>query len=118
MSQPFDIRQFPGLPPEVVKAFEAQQFELAVEGEHRKVWGSQIFSAIAQPISKITEALRTAVIRRFKIVAPHFTVLSDYPTSKQVSFAERLARAKRRSVPDECFRSRELMSRWIDSNRF
>ncbi|MDB9804462.1 hypothetical protein OAC22_01045 [bacterium] len=38
-------------------------------------------------------------------------------SSKQVAFAERLARAKRRSVPDECFKSRELMSRWIDSNR-
>ena len=36
MSQPFDIRQFPGLPPEVVKAFEAQQFELAVERAARQ----------------------------------------------------------------------------------
>lgn len=38
-------------------------------------------------------------------------------TSRQVGFAERLARAKRRAIPDECFRSRDLMSRWIDSNR-
>lgn len=38
-------------------------------------------------------------------------------TSRQVGFAERLARAKRRSIPDECFRSRELMSRWIECNR-
>lgn len=38
-------------------------------------------------------------------------------TSKQVGFAERIARAKRRSIPDECFRSRDLMSRWIVSNR-
>lgn len=36
MSQPFDIRQFPGLPPEVVRAFEAQQFELAVERAARQ----------------------------------------------------------------------------------
>lgn len=36
MSEPFDIRQFPGLPPEVVKAFEAQQFELAVERAARQ----------------------------------------------------------------------------------
>ena len=36
MSQPFDISQFPGLPPEVVKAFEAQQFELAVERAARQ----------------------------------------------------------------------------------
>ena len=29
MSQPFDLRQFPDLPPEVVKAFAAQQAALA-----------------------------------------------------------------------------------------
>ena len=31
MSQPLDLSQFPDLPPEVVKAFEAAQFELSVE---------------------------------------------------------------------------------------
>ena len=31
MSKPLDLSQFPDLPPEVVKAFEAQKFELAVE---------------------------------------------------------------------------------------
>jgi hypothetical protein len=39
------------------------------------------------------------------------------PTSKQVAFAEKLARIKRRAVPDECFRDRGLMSKWIDGNR-
>jgi len=39
------------------------------------------------------------------------------PTSKQVAFAERLARLRRRAIPDECFRDRQLLSRWIDSNR-
>lgn len=38
-------------------------------------------------------------------------------TSKQVAFAERIARAKRRAVPDECFCDSGLMSRWIDANR-
>lgn len=38
-------------------------------------------------------------------------------TSKQVAFAERIARAKRRSVPDECFRDAGMMSAWISSNR-
>ena len=33
MSQPFDLRQFPNLPPEVVKAFEAQQ--AALEKPHQ-----------------------------------------------------------------------------------
>ena len=31
MSQPFDLSRFPDLPPEVVKAFGAVQFELSVE---------------------------------------------------------------------------------------
>jgi hypothetical protein len=31
------------------------------------------------------------------------------PTSKQVAFAEKLARIKRRAVPDECFRDKGLM---------
>lgn len=39
------------------------------------------------------------------------------PTSKQVAFAERIERLKRRSVPDERYRDRGLMSRWIDSNK-
>lgn len=42
---------------------------------------------------------------------------TSHPTSKQVAFAERLARIKRRAVPDECFRDRGLMSKWIDGNR-
>jgi len=31
MSQPLDLSQFPDLPPEVVRAFEAARFELSVE---------------------------------------------------------------------------------------
>lgn len=38
-------------------------------------------------------------------------------SSKQVAFAEKLARIKRRAVPDECFRDKGLMSKWIDGNR-
>ena len=38
-------------------------------------------------------------------------------TSRQVAFAERIARAKRRAIPDECFRDAGLMSAWISSNR-
>ncbi len=38
-------------------------------------------------------------------------------TSTQVAFAERIARVKRRAIPDECFRDAGLMSRWIDANR-
>jgi hypothetical protein len=39
------------------------------------------------------------------------------PSSKQVAFAEKLARIKRRAVPDECFRDKGLMLKWIDGNR-
>lgn len=39
------------------------------------------------------------------------------PSSKQVAFAERIARMKRRTVPNECFQSAELMSRWITANK-
>ncbi|MFG5383628.1 hypothetical protein ACEWPN_20930 [Yoonia sp. R2-816] len=41
----------------------------------------------------------------------------DYPSSKQVAFAERIARYKRSEVPHECFKDKSLMSRWIDSNK-
>jgi hypothetical protein len=34
-----------------------------------------------------------------------------------VVFAERLARIKRRAVPDECFRDKGLMAKWFDGNR-
>jgi hypothetical protein len=43
--------------------------------------------------------------------------LDPRPTSKQVAFAEKLARIKRRAVPDECFRDKGLMSKWIDGNK-
>ena len=36
MSQPLDLSQFPDLPPEVVKAFSAVQFELSVERAARQ----------------------------------------------------------------------------------
>ena len=36
MSQPFDLSLFPGLPPEVAKAFAAMQFELSVERAARQ----------------------------------------------------------------------------------
>ena len=36
MSQPIDLSLFPDLPPEVVKAFAAMQFELSVERAARQ----------------------------------------------------------------------------------
>jgi hypothetical protein len=45
------------------------------------------------------------------------SALDSLPTSRQVAFVEKLARIKRRAVPDECFRDKGLMSKWIDGNR-
>ena len=42
---------------------------------------------------------------------------SHLPTGKQIDLAERLSRAKRRPIPAECIRSKDLLSRWIDANK-
>ncbi|MFV2034480.1 MAG: hypothetical protein ACC631_05130 [Halocynthiibacter sp.] len=38
-------------------------------------------------------------------------------TSRQVGYAEKIARRKRLNVPEECFRDAGLMSAWISHNR-
>ncbi|PJF09198.1 hypothetical protein [Pseudorhodobacter sp. MZDSW-24AT] len=43
--------------------------------------------------------------------------LDARPSSRQVAFAERLARVKRRAVPEACFRDKALMAKWIDGNK-
>ena len=45
------------------------------------------------------------------------SAFSRTPSSKQVAFAERIARIKCRDVPRECFRDKGMMSAWINSNR-
>jgi hypothetical protein len=42
---------------------------------------------------------------------------AQYPSSKQVAFAERLAQIKRCDVPRACFQDRTLMSKWIDHHK-
>lgn len=39
------------------------------------------------------------------------------PSSKQVQFAERIAKRKRLCVPDICFKDKQTMSQWIDRYR-
>ena len=39
------------------------------------------------------------------------------PSSKQVAFAERIARIERRQVPNHCFKDSKIMSLWIDLNK-
>ena len=46
------------------------------------------------------------------------TILPDeVQQDRQVQFAERIARYKRSQVPDEWFRDKARMSKWIDSNK-
>ncbi len=52
-----------------------------------------------------------------KSARPVIGQFDNYPSSKQVQFAERIARYKRSEVPHECFRDKGLMSRWIDCNK-
>lgn len=40
------------------------------------------------------------------------------PSSRQVGYAERIARARQRTIPDECYRSRDLLTKWIDTNKW
>ena len=53
--------------------------------------------------------------QEFQTMAPSSAAAGA--TAKQVAFAERIARARRRSIPEECFRSAALMSGWIERNK-
>ncbi len=73
---------------------------------------------VAVPQSALADRLKLSEwIDANKGRAPKASRFANYPSSKQVAFAERIARVKRRAVPNECFKDRTLMSRWIDSNR-
>ena len=41
---------------------------------------------------------------------------STEATTKQVELAEKIAGRKKINVPDECFKSKALMSKWLDTN--
>ena len=56
-------------------------------------------------------------INRHKAPKRSASRFDAYPSSKQVAFAERIARLKRRDIPRECFHDKTLMSRWIDGNK-
>ena len=83
-------------------------------------YAQQIAQSLKKPVpaDALTDRqLLSAWIDRNKgQVSRRASRFSNYPSSKQVAFAERIARMKRRAVPNECFRDKTLMSRWIDSN--
>jgi transposase len=87
MSQPFDISQFPGLPPEVVKAFEAQQFELTVERAAR-----QHEQAVGAEKDVLITELKALVAKLEVQVADHRRTRFG-PKSEKLS-AEQLQRTK------------------------
>ena len=60
---------------------------------------------------------RSLALRNQTLLLEPVSDMDRLPTSKQVAFAEKLARIKRRAVPDECFRDKGLMSKWIDGNK-
>jgi hypothetical protein len=62
-------------------------------------------------------ALSTWIEARKVAPQPVPSRFSAYPSSKQVAFAERIARIKRRSIPRECFQDKVMMSKWIDCNK-
>ena len=43
-------------------------------------------------------------------------VADNLPTARQIAWAERIARGRKRSIPEECYRSRDLLAKWIDAN--
>lgn len=51
-----------------------------------------------------------------KAQKPRPSGFANYPSARQVAFAEKLARRRHRDIPRECFQDRKMMSRWIDSN--
>ena len=76
--------------------------------------GIKVPGAVQQDRSTLSEWIRVnAGRRRMPRVEER-----DRPSSKQVAYAERIARSRRREIPAECYRSRALLSRWIDSNRW
>ncbi|MXX88485.1 MAG: hypothetical protein F4213_18410 [Boseongicola sp. SB0677_bin_26] len=43
-------------------------------------------------------------------------VADKLPTARQIAWAERIARGRKRNIPEECYKSRELLAKWIDAN--
>jgi len=83
-------------------------------------FAQQIATGLGKPVPDVVRGDRRALSEWIDENRVQATLnagrFASYPTSKQVAFAERIARLKRRNVPSECFRDKVMMSRWIDSN--
>ena len=111
--------QFPGL-------FTAEQGAVKIE-EPRPATEKQLAYARALALRTGDRLPETVLNNRSALSAwiearklapqPVPSRFSAYPSSKQVAFAERIARIKRRSIPRECFQDKVMMSKWIDGNK-
>ena len=90
--------------------------------ERQLAYAQQISASSGVPLPGIVQADRRRLSRwidanaaalRRNAVKP-----SNHPSSRQVAFAERIARGRQRDIPDECYRSAALLGRWIDSNKW
>lgn len=43
-------------------------------------------------------------------------VADNLPTARQIAWAERIARGRKRGIPDEYYKSRELLAKWLAAN--
>jgi hypothetical protein len=75
--------------------------------------GTSLPGALLGDRSKLSEWID----RQKSASAASKSQFSNYPSSKQVAFAERIARIKRRDIPRECFRDKAMMSKWIEGNK-
>lgn len=110
---------FTSPPPQRVES-DSNDYHLVRPSDKQRRFAQQIAARLGVPVPTAALADRQALsawIDAHKDAAPSKpSRFANYPSSKQVAFAERIARIKRRAVPNECFKDRKMMSRWIDSN--
>ncbi len=105
-------------PAMVDRCFQSNDYHRIPATERQLVYAREIARKTGVVLARDVQADRDTLSRWISENRPAGPTgrFSNYPTSKQVAFAERIARLKRRNVPDECFRDRALMSKWIDGN--
>lgn len=106
-------------PPPVVADAESNDYHRVPASEKQLHFAQKIAAQLKTRVPSAALQDRQALsawIDKHKTDVQTVSKFSNYPSSKQVAFAERIARIKRRAVPNACFKDRTLMSRWIDSN--
>jgi hypothetical protein len=102
-----------------VVGFSSNDYHILPVTEKQLQFARAISERTGQPLSESVQQDRQALsawISENK-EAPSDGGFGNYASSKQVAFAERIARLKHRTVPNACIRDRSLMSKWIDCNK-